>query len=231
MPIGPNIAVIGAGSRHAAIPVLATLFNLPPDMGDRIYLYDSDLEMLDLFDRVARAFAAYNGTPGISIVATQELDEAISDADAVVICLDIGRRVQELEDRVVAAPPGPSEQARDISRIAMLQPELSSVSSQLAHDDKQLVFNLVAPTLLSGTLIDASAFHIDWPSRIPDELLFTFAHRGLRLARGDEPMFEPLKEFKESPLMTAIMDAKPGPENRYDPTVLEKLIFDGYASP
>ena len=230
MPIGPNIAVIGAGSRNAAIPVLATLFNLPPDMGDRIYLYDSDFEMLDLFDRVARAFAAYNGIPGISILATQDLQDALTDADAVIVCIDIGRRIDELDNLVRSAPVDFAARAREVHRISLIQDELKEVSEGLKRDDGQLVFNLVPPTSLSGTLIDAQAFHIDWPRHYPDDQLFRFAHRALRLTRGDEQVFEPLKEFKENPLMTAIMDSKPGPENRYDPTALEKLIFNGFAS-
>ena len=62
MPIGPNIAIIGAGNRLAAIPVLATVFNLPPDMGDRITLCDRHAEMLGRnlgeFGNVARDLAA-----------------------------------------------------------------------------------------------------------------------------------------------------------------------------
>jgi hypothetical protein len=71
--------------------------------------------------------------------------------------------------------------------------------------------------------LDAEAFHIDWPDPVQSDLQYVFAHRALRLVRGDEPIFEPLQEFKENPLATAIMDSRPAPENRFDPKALEKL--------
>jgi hypothetical protein len=225
MPIGPNIAVVGAGNRLAALPVLATIFNMPPDMGDLITLYDRHEEMLDLFDRVARAFAAYNGIPGISIAATTDLEEAMSDADAVFICIDIGDRFEELASRLNADPKKEDDRLEPLMRVEMLREELSAISGLLKKDKPQLVFNLVFGTEYSGSLIDAPAFHIDWPERVPEEQQYVFAHRALRLVRGDEPIFAPLQEYKENPLATAIMDARPAPKNRYDPEALTNLSW------
>lgn len=226
MPIGPNIAIIGAGNRAAAIPVLSTIFNLPPDMGDRITLCDSHAEMLDLFARVARGFAAYNGTPGISIATAQDPKEAMQDADAVFICIGILDQVEELHYRIAALPPHMRIQVEPVVRIELLRNQLSAISCLLNRDDKQLVFNLVANTQLSGTLIDSPAFHIDWPAAVPEESQYTFAHRALRLIRGDDPIFEPLQEYKDNPLATAIMDSRPAPENRYAPEVLMQISHD-----
>ena len=226
MPIGPNIAIIGAGNRLAAIPVLATVFNLPPDMGDRITLWDRHAEMLDLFDRVARAFAAYNGTPGISIVATQEIEEALVGADAVILCMDVGDRVEELNNRIAAATAETVSDIEPVMRVEILREELSVISAALKKDGTQLVFNLVYRTDYSGTLLNASAFHIDWPNRLPEEMQYTFAHRALRLLKGDEPIFQPLQEYKENPLTTAILDSRPPPENRYDPEALTRISWE-----
>ncbi|MEO7454360.1 MAG: hypothetical protein ABIV13_06325 [Fimbriimonadales bacterium] len=225
MPIGPNIAIVGAGNRLAAIPVLATIFNLPLDMGAKITLCDSNTEMLDLFERLARAFAAYNGAPGIAIHSTDSVEEAMADADALFICIDIGERTDELEDRIAAVVIG-REDAEAVIRVEMLRDELLQISDYLKPGGEQLVFNLVYRTDLSGTLINAPAFHIDWPERVPEEEQYRFAHRGLRLIRGDDPIFEPLQEYKENPLATAILDARPAPENRFDPTALTKVSWE-----
>ena len=225
MPIGPNIAILGAGNRLAALPVLATVFNLPPDMGDLIALYDRNAEMLDLFDRVARAFAAYNGIPGISILATESMAEATKDADAVFICIDIGDRTEELAERV--DPADRSDPRRDpFARVEVLRDDLAAISKLLDKAKPQLVFNLVYGTEFSGTLINAPAFHLDWPPRVPEEEQYVFAHRALRLVRGDEPIFQPLQEYKDNPLATAIMDSRPPPENRYDPEALTRLSWE-----
>ena len=225
MPIGPNIAVIGAGNRLAALPVLATIFNMPPDAGDRITLYDTDSEMLDLFDRVARAFAAYNGIPGISIVATEDLDEAMAGADAIFVCLDVGRRAPELIDKLRGFS-NRDTQVESLTRVEMLRDDLTSVSKNFDREKPQLIFNMVYSTELSGTLLDATAFHLDWPERVPEDMQFVFAHRALRVVRGDEPVFAPLQEYKDNPLATAIMDSRPAPQNRYDPGYLARKSYE-----
>lgn len=226
MPIGPNIAVVGAGNRLAALPVLSTIFNLPPDMGDLITLYDRNEEMLDLFDRVARAFAAYNGIPGISIAATTDLQEALANADAVFVCIDIGDRFEELTSRLNSTENVGDDRLEPLVRVEMLREDLTQISNLLQKDKPQLVFNLVYSVQYSGSLIDAPAFHIDWPERVPEEDQYVFAHQALRLIRGDDPIFTPLQEYKENPLATAIMDARPAPENRYDPAALTKLSWE-----
>jgi hypothetical protein len=225
MPIGPNIAVIGAGNRLAAIPVLSSIFNLPPDMGAKITLYDRHAEMLDLFDRLAKAFAAYNGTPGIAILTTDSVKEAMEDADAVFICIDVGDREPEVSGRMSAVTEN-HDDAEAIVRVEMLRDELTLISNSLQSEKAQLIFNLVYRTDLSGKLIDAAAFHLDWPARVPEDEQYVFAHRALRLVRGDEPIFAPLQEFKESPLATAVLDARPAPENRYDPESLSKISWE-----
>lgn len=206
MPIGPRIAVIGAGSLRAAGPVLATLFGLPLDPGCRLSLYDEHAELLDLFDRLARAFAGVAGTP-ISILATSDIEDAMEDADSVVLCMEPQRE----------APDAPAA-----AGLPSLAPIFEAVNAMLINLDDPLVFNLVIPVADSGKLLNASAFHIDWPPPLPAETAFTSSHKALRWVRADVPAFEPLQEYKETPLSRAILDARPAPENRYDPTAAKR---------
>jgi len=207
MPIGPNIAVIGAGSLSAAGPTLATLFGLPLDHGCRLSLYDSNAELLDLFDRVARAFAGVAGTP-ITILATSDVDEALESANTVVLCMEPSR---EPADAPVRAG------------LQSLAPTFEAVNVALKRLDDPLVINLVQPTEESGKLLDALAFHVDWPPMVPDDLAYASAHRALRWVRADEPAFVPLNEFRETPLSKAILDARPAPENRFDTSAAERF--------
>lgn len=175
--------------------MLATLFALPLDDGCRLTLCDDHAEMLDLFDRLARAFAGVAGTQ-ISIVATAELDEAMEDANTVILSMD-----PICEDRAET-----------------LQSMFREINDEIAKLENLLVFNLVTPTDVSGRLLNANAFHLDWPVAPPAELAYMAAHRALRWVRADVPAFEPLQEYKETPLSRAMLDARPAPEYRYDPT-------------
>jgi len=202
MPIGPRIAVIGAGSLRAAGPVLATLFGLPLDPGCRLSLCDDHAELLDLYDRLARAFAGVAGTP-ITILATPDIEEAMEDANTIILCMEPMRE----------APGAPAT-----AGLHDLVPAFERINALLPNLKDPLVFNLVIPVSESGKLLNASAFHIDWPPALPDDMAFTSSHKALRWVRADVPAFEPMQEYKETPLSQAILDARPAPENRYDPT-------------
>ena len=76
MLLGSKIAVIGAGSLRAGAPVFASLANLPLAPETRLVLCDEFLEALDLFERLARVFAAANELE-ISISAVSDIAEAI----------------------------------------------------------------------------------------------------------------------------------------------------------
>lgn len=206
MPIGPTIAVLGAGSLRAGAPVLATLIALPLNPGSRLYLQDRDPEMLDLFDRLARALAAHCDF-AFSILATTDAEEALSDAQAVVLCSD--RHTRGLNRRKEAEVV-----AKEMALVA-----------QAARDRELLIYNLVAPVDASSMLLDAVAFHLDWPPPLEPGREFAAAHQALRWVRADEPAFEPLTRYHPSPLTEAILDARPAPENRYRKDAIDEWLL------
>ncbi|MDQ2987148.1 MAG: hypothetical protein M3R13_10595 [Armatimonadota bacterium] len=212
MPIGPRIAIIGAGSLRAAAPVLATLFSLPLDGHDRLTLCDPHTEKLDLFDRLARTFAA-TLEESITLVATPYLEEAMQDADSVILCFDS----DDVSGTLSTLPESRHQDAEPIARALSVVDDFRRVCEFLRSGEPQLVYNLVTPVEETGKLLDATAFHIEWPPPLPEGQEFAAAHRALRWVRADEPAFEALQEYKQSPLTTAILDARPAPENRFDP--------------
>jgi hypothetical protein len=220
MPIGPRIAIIGAGSLRAAAPVLATLFALPPDPFDRLTLCDTHAEKLDLFDRLARTFASSVEGP-ISMTATADMDQALDAADSVILCFGLGNRREEFDGKLHEIPQDERNGAAPLLRARILNETFKRLNPLLLQGE-QLVFNLVRPATLTALLLDATAFHIDWPPPIDRQNEYMAAHRALRWVRGDVPAFEPLKEYKVTPLTTAMLDSRPAPENLYDPSAIRR---------
>lgn len=214
MLLGSKIAVIGAGSLRAGAPVFASLANLPLAPETRLVLCDEFPEALDLFDRLARVFAAAKELE-ISISAVSDIAEAISGASAVILCFGLGKLEKRAEEWLAR---GALPRETELARAVLLNGAFSAVADALFESvAKPVIVNLVEPVELSGRLLVDEAIHMDWPAPLSASEKVAAAHQALRWIRADEPPFQVLREHKESPLVTALLDAKPPPENRFDP--------------
>lgn len=212
MPLGPKVAIIGAGSLRSGAYVLASLFNLPLGEETAIALCDQHDEALDLFDRLARAFAsAVEIEP--AIISTSSQEEALSGAETVILSFGLGSYKQRFEEW--AANCGDLREA-DLARAVLLHHSFEPVNEILFREQPLSVINLVRPAELSSQLLAYEAIHLDWPPKLDEASRVPAAHQALRWVRGDETMYAELRANESSPLVHALLDKKPAPRNAFN---------------
>ncbi|MGI8923846.1 MAG: hypothetical protein ACR2HJ_07375 [Fimbriimonadales bacterium] len=215
MLLGPKIAVIGAGSLRAGVPILASLANLPLAPETRLSLHDEHDEALDLFDRLARVFAATNDLE-LSIQAADDLDHALDGASVAILAFGLGRSAAKAEAWISTCGEA-SPRTASMVRSTLLHPKFEAINEWLyGLETTPILVNLVSPAELSSQLLTGEAFHLHWPPPLGQNHRVTTAHQVLRWIRGDDLPYEPLKQNAESPLVSALLDAKPAPENRFN---------------
>lgn len=89
MDLKLKIALIGAGSPLFASDLLNSLLTVKEIYGSEIYLMDIDRERRDFIYLYARKLMDENGRP-FEVYAAADLDEALMDADYVVVTIAIG---------------------------------------------------------------------------------------------------------------------------------------------
>ncbi|MBA3726225.1 MAG: hypothetical protein H0W86_07165 [Armatimonadetes bacterium] len=219
MLLGPKIAVIGAGSLRAGVPILASLANLPLAPETRLSLHDEHDEALDLFERLARVFAATNDLE-LSIQAADDLDHALDGASVAILAFGLGKSAAKAEAWMRTCRDA-SLRIATMVRATLLHPKFEVINEWLyGLEAAPILVNLVSPAERSSQLLTGEAFHLDWPPPLGQDRRVSTAHQVLRWIRGDDLPYEPLKTNAESPLVSALLDAKPAPENRFNSQAL-----------
>lgn len=84
-----KIAMVGAGSPLFTSDLLNSLLTVKEIYGSEIHLMDIDRERLNFINTYSQRLMNENGSP-FEVFATAELDEALKDADFVVVTVAIG---------------------------------------------------------------------------------------------------------------------------------------------
>ena len=177
-----KLAFIGAGSIRSAAPVIATLAMYFGERPIEIVLYDADEERLDLFDRFARtSFILMKSTH--SLRATSRLDEALSDATAVLVGFDENCARKELG--IAARRMTTAEAMAAIAdRILELAPESCPMLC-----------------LANSIAIEGAEVAEGWPTT-PDQPSYVVPLQILRWLNGEEYPYELFRANERSPLRT-----------------------------
>lgn len=226
MPVGAKVSVVGAGSLRCGSPVLANIFNLPLSEETEVFLCDPHEEALDLLDRLARTFAAAQDFEN-TIVSTPDLDDALEDSSTIILCFGLGKSRRQHDDWSSSCQPTLSAKLAGEARAVLLNPTFERVNECLFRLEPDVsVINLVSPTELSAQLLAFQAIHLDWPAPLPADARVSAAHQILRWVRGDEPLFTELQREADGPLVKALLDKKPTPENRFNTKAIATWVSE-----
>ena len=226
MPVGAKLSIVGAGSLRCAAPVLASIYNLPLSQETEVFLCDPHEGALDLLDRLARTFAAAQDLEN-TIVSTPDLDDALEDSSTVILCFGLGKSRKQHEDWSSSCEPSISVKLADEARAILLNTSFERVNECLFRLEPDVsVINLVSPIDLSAQLLAFQAIHLDWPAALPQDKRVSAAHQILRWVRGDEPLFTELQREADGPLVRALLDKKPAPENRFNTKAIATWVSE-----
>ena len=184
-----TLAIIGAGNVQCSSPVLATIASYFGERPLDVVLYDADEERLDLFDRLARTFFAFTKS-GNTLASTTNADEALAEAELVIVQLDRH------------------------GAIKALGPKNSSAKNILGRALAKLLAN-ASPSAEVLSLMDESVElpvpsfrRLTWPKPVNENETVAVPHQALRWIHGEEYPFEFFAEHEDSPLKLWLDDPK-----------------------
>lgn len=184
-----TLAIIGAGNVQCISQVLATIASYFGERPLDVVLYDADEERLDLFDRLARTFFAFTKS-GNTLASTSNSDEALAEADLVIVQLDMHGAKKALGSKS-------STEKSVLSRaLAKLLANASPSAEILSLMDESV--DLPVPTFR----------HLTWPRPMKDGDAVAVPHQALRWIHGEEYPFEFFAEHEDSPLKLWLDDPK-----------------------
>jgi hypothetical protein len=175
-----RLAVLGIGSVRCGAPIIASLATFFGERPLDIRLYDADAERLDLFDRFARVCFLITKAPH-GLMSTESPEEALQDAELVVLSLSGNCAIRLLKSRGVEPAPGPVPQAIDIL-------DLGSYS------------NACILSLQREPLELEAYYRTPWPADITDQERAAFPFQLLRWLNEEEYPHELLRQCEKSPL-------------------------------
>lgn len=157
-----------------------------------VVLYDPDAERLDLFDRLARTFFAFNKAAH-ALASTQDPDEATASATRVIVQLDLHGASKVLK----------------MSRTG---------SARVFDRALPIVMANISPTAEVLSLLDPSISlpHADyrilaWPPEPSEAERVAVPHQALRWIHGEEYPFEFFAENENTPLKGWLNDPGSAP--------------------
>ncbi len=174
-----RLALIGIGNVRCGASILATLAGYFGERPFEIRLYDSDLERLDGFDRFARKCFLASKAPH-SVMSTESPEEALADADLIVVSMSRNCASRLLKSREVAAEENSIEQAIQLLKLQE-HPEASILSLQRE------------PIAIDGY------YHLNWPAELSEEDRASFPLQLLRWLNEEEYPFDLMRACKNSP--------------------------------
>ncbi len=186
-----KVAVIGAGSVRCSVPVLASLATYFGERPLEIALYDADAERLELFEMFARLVFAQNKNPH-EITASSDYMDVLAGASKVILQLDSNCALKEARGGKHRVPSDPAK--RVASTLERLKPLIA---------DDALVVSLLPPEV-PVTL--GYYYRLEWPSHLDADETRSLPHQVLRWIRGEEYLYEILREHERSPLKAWLDD-------------------------
>jgi hypothetical protein len=183
-----QLSIMGAACLRCGVPVISSLANYFGERPLDVVLFDADHERLDLFDRFARfVFAGMHSTH--TLRSTEEVPDALMDAELVIVQLD-----ENCARKLLGDPTGASPMARAAQQIA------ESIRKDAS------VLNLVAGMPLPG----CNVRDLDWPPPVTTEYEKSLPHRILRCLHQEDSPYPFLKEYVHSPVVRWLNDAEAG---------------------
>lgn len=184
-----TLAIIGAGNVQCTSPVLATLASYFGERPLDVVLYDADEERLDLFDRLARTFFAFTKS-GNTQTSTRDADEALAEAQLVIVQLDLHSAAKALGLKRTTA--------KNIFERALtkLLANVSPSAEVLSLMEEEVVLPVPSFRRLS------------WPKHLKEGETVAVPHQALRWIHGEEYPFEFFAEHEDSPLKLWLDDPK-----------------------
>ncbi|MBV6459628.1 MAG: hypothetical protein HONBIEJF_02778 [Fimbriimonadaceae bacterium] len=215
-----ELALIGVGSLRFGPSILASLPHLNPGPNWTLRLFDTDLERLDLMDRLARLLLIADEI-GPRIVSTDEIDDATQQVQLAIVSiggntayrywnpapridrtsgtslpsatpvsLEVWFQSQPQEGRVLA----PAREGDPIEREARIRTLWSEFGRRLLGTAR--VLNL------SPELADIDADHVlDWPVPPLVEQKSAVPHQILRWIRGEDRVEPFIDSMANSPVV------------------------------
>ncbi|GEM_PF-6530948 len=211
-----RIGIIGAGSRRCGGAVLAGLFANPSPINELV-LFDAHLEALDLFDRVARAFARESDFEP-TIRCAESLEDAIKNKDYLILAVGLGQETAFVESiHAEFSSSDLTHETRDLIRCLALSPLFEEINETVYREAPGTkTINLTRPTRLTGKLLSVPAVHLDWPEILSPNAKVAAAHQALRWARSEDYAQIELARHAQSPLIAAMTQWETLSENRFD---------------
>jgi hypothetical protein len=190
-----RLAIIGAGSVRCSVAVLASLATYFGERPLEIRLYDADEERLDLFDRLARHLFFVNRNSN-ALQATTDPDEALLDADRVVLQVDENCARKLIRQRMGSFPSVALQPSEVISMALeyLVERKLDQQADVLSlqREDVRVPLDYY--------------FRLDWPQDISGQQRVSVPHQIMRWVREEEYVTDLLAEHEKTPLKDWLND-------------------------
>jgi hypothetical protein len=188
-----RLAILGAGSVRCSPAVLASLATYFGERPLEIRMYDSDLERLDLFDRLARLCFIMTKNDH-SLMSTTDPVECTEGAERVILQVgeNCARKYLKESHRMGIA---------NLGAEAMIEQAVEELFGTVPFEAE--VLSLERPEI---AVPRDHYYRLDWitePSRGQRQ---AFPHQALRWIRGEEYTHDFLREHERSPLKSWLDD-------------------------
>lgn len=182
-----TLAVIGVGNVRYTPRVLATLAGYFGERPLQVVLYDPDAERLDLFERLARSFFAFNKSTN-GLWSTEDPDAALAEAERVIVQLEANGVKKLLQGQKATARTAMSRALAKV--LANLSPTAETLS--LLEPEVKLPARRYRKLEFGGLLTEAERVAVP--------------HQALRWIHGEEYPFEIMAECENNDLKRWLED-------------------------
>ncbi|HVT12537.1 MAG TPA: hypothetical protein VHE55_09735 [Fimbriimonadaceae bacterium] len=188
-----RLAILGAGSVRCSPGVIASLATYFGERPLEIRMFDADMERLDLFDRLARVCFIMTKN-GHNLISTTDADEALADADLVVLQVgeNCARKYLKERHRMGIA---------SLDADAMIEQAVEELLATVPAEVE--VLSLQGPEI---AIPRASYHRAAWPPEPSLTERRALPHQALRWIRGEEYVHDLLHDFEQSPMKQWLND-------------------------
>ncbi len=183
---GSRLVILGIGSVRCGAPIIASLATYFGERPIEVRLYDSDLERLDLFDRLTRVCFSVESSKH-DLLSFDDPFEALEGAERVIVAIgeNCAKRFLKRHDAF----------GKLKKREAVIEKALERIIP--AIPDGAPTLNLMRNVHLDPS---ATVSELDWPPNLSEDDRRAAPHQILRWIKGDEYLHSLLPRFERSPL-------------------------------